>query len=81
MHCSVHYKVDATAQATRICDTNTGVNMLLSGHVRSAAYLLPIYTYNYSEYIAGGYKPGAHFATKHKLQIKDSTPSCYHNVL
>ena len=81
VHCWVHYEVDATAQATGIRDRNMAVYTLLSGHAWSAAYLLPIYTYNYPECVANEYKPGAHFAAKHELRVKDSTSSCYHNVL
>ena len=41
VHYSVHYKVDAMAQATGIYGKNTTAYTLLSGHVKSAAYMLP----------------------------------------
>ena len=41
VHCLVHYEVDATILATMPYDRNTVQYMLLSKHVRRAAYLLP----------------------------------------
>ena len=41
VHCSVHYEVDATAHATSIYGRSMAAYTLLSGHVQSAAYLLP----------------------------------------